>query len=152
MRVRAMMLAVLLVLLLCGACAPMMPPAGILYSGVQSNRQFEPGATSDAAGRLVYGEACAHGVLFLASWGDASLDAAFEKANALGRTLKNVTIDHSHTNIFIFYQQYCTIVKAYVVDKRDEPPTALPMGAAEGASTAQPAPDVVNAGMSGTGN
>lgn len=97
----------------------MLPPVGIVYTGVQSNRQFEAGATSADPGRLVYGEACAHGVLFLAAWGDASLDTAFEKANAQGRTLKNVTIDHSQTNILFFYQRYCTIVKAYVVDNRE---------------------------------
>lgn len=102
------------------ACAPMLPPAGLFYTGVQSNRQFDAGASSAAPGRLVYGEACTHGVMGLAAWGDASLDAALEKANALGRTLKNITIDHSQTNIFLFYMEYCTIVKAYVVENREE--------------------------------
>ena len=36
------------------------------------------------------------------------------------RTLKNITIDHSQTNIFLFYMEYCTVVKAYVVDSREE--------------------------------
>ena len=44
----------------------------------------------------------------------------WKKPTPWAGTLKNITIDHSQTNAFIFYMEYCTIVKAYVVENGEE--------------------------------
>ena len=52
------------------------------------------------------GEACAHSVLGLVAFGDASLETA--KKNA-GIT-KVATVDHRTLNVLYFYGGYCTVV------------------------------------------
>ena len=52
------------------------------------------------------GEACAHSVLGVVAFGDASIEAA--KKNA-GIT-KVATVDHRTLNVLYFYGGYCTVV------------------------------------------
>jgi len=97
------------------------PGIGLLYTGVEANKNFVTGASKDQAGRMVYGEACSHSVLWLVAWGDAGLAQAMMKANPNGDTLKNIIVDHSMLNAaFGIYTQYCTHVTAWVVKDEEE--------------------------------
>ena len=52
------------------------------------------------------GEACAHSVLGLIAFGDASIETAKKNAGIS----KVATVDHRTTNILYFYGGYCTVV------------------------------------------
>jgi len=111
----AKLLTVLAVFIVLGGCQTMMgPPLGLVYSGVESNKQFDTASDGPPSGRLIVGESCTAGVLGIAAWGDAGLDAALMAAGHKGEPLKNVAVDHSFFNVFFFYYEYCTQVTAYV--------------------------------------
>lgn len=89
-------------------CAGLFPyPSGLVYTGVQipsganRNETSGPGKTGDKTG-----EACATGILYLAAFGDASLDAA-KKAGGITEVH---SIEHHVTNILGIYMQGCTEV------------------------------------------
>ena len=82
-------------------------PTGSLYtgtqvpSGINRNETSGPGKTGDKKG-----ESCATGILNLAAFGDASLDAA-KKA---GGITELHSIEFHQTNILGIYTQGCTEV------------------------------------------
>jgi hypothetical protein len=82
-------------------------PGGLLYTGVQfphgmnRNEVSGPGKTGDKGG-----EACATGILGLAAFGDASLNAA---KKAAGITEVH-SVEFHGTNILGLYAQGCTEV------------------------------------------
>jgi hypothetical protein len=84
------------------ACASAQGPvSGILYSDVKS------GVTAtEAYGGTARGEACASSILGAIATGDASIDAA--KKN--GGIAQVTAVDHTNSNIFVFYAKYCTVV------------------------------------------
>ncbi|MBX3230439.1 MAG: hypothetical protein KIT84_03105 [Labilithrix sp.] len=81
-------------------------PYGSLYTGTQVphginiNETSGPGKTGDKNG-----EACATGILGLAAFGDASLDAA-KKAGGVSEVH---SIEFHSTNILGIYTQGCTV-------------------------------------------
>jgi len=81
-------------------------PSGSLYSGTQvphginRNETSGPGKTGDKQG-----ESCATGILGIAAFGDASLDAA-KKA---GGVTEIHSIEFHSTNILGIYTQGCTV-------------------------------------------
>src|SRR6476646_9138822 len=89
-------------------CAGLFPyPSGSLYtgvnfpSGVNRNETSGPGKSGDK-----HGEACATGILYLAAFGDASLDAA-KKAGGITEVH---SVEFHGTNILGIYTQGCTEV------------------------------------------
>ena len=82
-------------------------PSGSIYTGTQvphginRNETSGPGKTGDKKG-----EACATGILGLAAFGDASLDAA-KKA---GGVTELHSVEFHSTNILGIYTQGCTEV------------------------------------------
>jgi hypothetical protein len=82
-------------------------PVGSLYTGTQvphpinRNETSGPGKSGDKAG-----EACATGILGLAAFGDASLDAA-KKAGGITEVH---SVEFHGTNILGIYTQGCTEV------------------------------------------
>lgn len=89
------------------ACAPV----GVLYTGVKQPPQNQSLNETGGEGRHAVrtGEACAHGVLGLVAWGDASQGAAA----AAGGFTEVETVDEKRFSILaIVYQRYCTVVSA----------------------------------------
>jgi hypothetical protein len=82
-------------------------PVGSIYTGTQVphginiNETSGPGKSGDKQG-----EACATGILNLAAFGDASLDAA-KKAGGVSELH---SIEFHSTNILGIYTQGCTVV------------------------------------------
>jgi hypothetical protein len=82
-------------------------PVGLLYTGTQiphamdRNEISGPGKTGDKRG-----EACATGILFLAAFGDASVDAA----KKIGGITEVHSVEFHNTSILGVYQQGCTEV------------------------------------------
>ena len=82
-------------------------PMGLIYSGTQIPHPMDraeasgPGKTGDKQG-----EACATGILSLAAFGDASLDAA-KKAGGVSEVH---SVEFHGTNILGIYMQGCTVV------------------------------------------
>lgn len=92
-------------------CAPIFDgtayPIGLIYSDV---RAPHPTTILEADGPektgSKQGEACAEGILGLAAWGDASIDAAKKQAG-----ITDVhTIEHARSNVLFVYYTGCTIV------------------------------------------
>ena len=81
-------------------------PFGVLYTGasvphgVNRAELSGPGKSGDKQG-----EACATGILFLAAFGDASVDAA-KKAGGITEVH---SVEFHETNILGLYQQGCTV-------------------------------------------
>jgi hypothetical protein len=73
---------------------------GLIYMNVQG--PLGPASGTSAAKR---GESCAHVVLALFAWGDASIETA--KRN--GNITKVTTLDHESSN-FIGFGSFCTVV------------------------------------------
>jgi hypothetical protein len=95
-------------------CAALGPP-GLLFTGVKGPGRIDTGATTNLGAAVISGEACASSVLGLVAWGDWSVDAALRAAQAGGRTLKNVSVDHRVLSILLgVYANYCTRVTAQV--------------------------------------
>ena len=93
-----------MILIGCGAVGY---PVGSVYtgtqvpSGINRNETSGPGKTGDKAG-----EACATGILGLAAFGDASLDAA-KKAGGISEVH---SVEFHGTSILGIYSQGCTEV------------------------------------------
>ena len=81
-------------------------PSGSIYTGTQTPHPMDrsetsgPGKTGDKSG-----EACATGILYLAAFGDASLDAA-KKAGGISEVH---SVELHTTNILGIYTQGCTV-------------------------------------------
>ena len=88
-------------------CAGFGYPTGSLYTGTQvphgmdRNETSGPGKTGDKQG-----ESCATGILAIAAFGDASLDAA-KKAGGVSEVH---SVEFHQTNILGIYAQGCTVV------------------------------------------
>ncbi len=88
-------------------CAGLGYPVGSLYTGTQVphgvnvNETSGPGKSGDKQG-----ESCATGILGLAAFGDASLDAA-KKAGGVSELH---SVEFHNTNILGIYSQGCTVV------------------------------------------
>lgn len=80
--------------------APVVPPRGILYTD-----QKAPLFTGRAPGTKE-GKSHAHNILFLAGWGDASLQKAMED----GKISEVRHTDYRIQNYALIYQRYTTIV------------------------------------------
>lgn len=82
-------------------------PAGVVYQGtttphgVDRNELSGPGKTGDKEG-----ESCATGILSLAAWGDASVDAA-KKAAQISEVH---SVEFRTFNILGIYTQGCTVI------------------------------------------
>lgn len=97
-----------LILTGCAGALGHMPPVGGIYAGA---RGVTPNTTVESSDGARPGpkraEACAMGVLGLASWGDMSVETA--KKN--GGITKVGTLDYRTTDILAFvFQKHCTIV------------------------------------------
>ena len=96
-------IAAMLAALLAGCfTAPVMPPTGFVYSAYEAPMDVNTDATQ--MGRR--GEAVAHCVLGLVSWGDASIAAA---AAENGITSVNHA-DYGFFHVLGVYQRFTTIV------------------------------------------
>ena len=100
--------AALLPLAGCGGALGYTPPVGGVYAGAKGiNPSTQVNVLDGARPGPKTGEACAMGVLGLASWGDMSLDAA--KKN--GGLTQVDTLDYKTMDILgVIYQKHCTIV------------------------------------------
>jgi len=82
-------------------------PFGLLYTGAQIPHGMErseasgPGKAGDKQG-----EACATGILFLAAFGDATLDTA----KKVGGITEVHSVELQQTSILGLYVQSCTVV------------------------------------------
>lgn len=92
----------------CGGTLGHMPPVGGIYAGaagISPNTVIE--ASDGERPGPKRGEACASGVLGVASWGDMSLDAA-KKAGSITSV---DTLDYKTMDILgVIYQKHCTII------------------------------------------
>lgn len=86
--------------------APVVPPTGIIYSGVQAPLDYE-NAESQVAPSLKEGRASSHNILGLVAYGDSSLEAAA----AQGNITTAHTADYDYFNVLFVYQRYTTIVR-----------------------------------------
>lgn len=93
----------------CAAALPgHMPPAGGIYAGHKGiNPQTQVEISEEPRPGPKTGQACAMGVLGVASWGDMSLDAA-KKAGGISRV---DTLDFQVMDILgVVYQKHCTVI------------------------------------------
>jgi len=90
-----------LMLCLITSCSLRSPIPGLLYSRTLS------GLAVSAQTASREGEACAHSYLGLISVGDASI----EQARRNGGITSVASVDEKLTNYFVFYQEYCTVVR-----------------------------------------
>ncbi len=100
--------AALLPLAGCAGSLGYAPPVGGVYAGAKGiNPSTHVQVREGARPGPKTGEACASGVLALASWGDMSLDAA--KKN--GGITQVDTLDYKTMDILgVVYQKHCTII------------------------------------------
>ena len=110
MRVRTSLLILASTFSLAGCAGQLgyMPPVGGFYAGAKGIAPNTKVELEDAArpGPKT-GQACAQGVLGVASWGDMSLDGA-KKAGGITRV---DTLDYKTMDIIGFvYQKHCTII------------------------------------------
>jgi len=91
-----------------GGCASVGYPVGSIYQGTTTPHGMDRNNTEGAAKTGdKSGEACATGILALAAWGDASLDAA-KKA---GGNIADVhSVEFRGFSILGIYNQGCTVV------------------------------------------
>ena len=89
-------------LLLMGCSTTTYPLIGLLYSGVTGGVAVGPAEKSTQSG-----EACAHAILGMVAFGDASI----EKAKMKGQITKISNVDFDSMNILGVYGHYCTIVR-----------------------------------------
>lgn len=111
MRARLAILITVAALLPLAGCAGALgyqPPVGGVYAGAKGiNPSTQLNVNEAARPGPKTGEACASGVLGLASWGDMSLDAA--KKN--GGITSVDTLDYKTMDILgVIYQKHCTII------------------------------------------
>ena len=79
------------------------PVNGYFYSSVDWSGKVANPEVSE----LKVGSACADSYMGLVALGDASIAAAKQAGNIT----KVASVDHSATSYFVFYGEYCTIVK-----------------------------------------
>jgi TRL-like protein family len=86
------------------ACAVVMSPVGngSLFTDVRGPLLLENGVAAEKVGR-----ACAHNVLGLAAYGDASMVAA-KRQGAIDRI---ATVDHHSVSVLSVYSRFCTQVR-----------------------------------------
>lgn len=109
-------------------CASGTPVSGFVFSDVQG----PVNATGAMRGNL-HGEACAASYLSLIALGDASISAA-AKAGGVNQISH---VDHTWTNVFGLYAQYCTHVWG---SKGGPSPSAAPMKVPSPSAVQVPAP------------
>lgn len=92
----------------CGGALGHAPPVGAIYSGAAGVSPFTQAHVTDGERPgPKRGEACASGVLAVASWGDMSLEAA-KKAGGITSV---DTMDYKTMDILgVVYQRHCTII------------------------------------------
>ena len=83
--------------------APVVPPAGIIYSNTKAPLDIDVNNTTIGSKR---GEASCLNIMMLVAFGDASINEAARNGGI--KTVKHV--DYEFTNIFGLYQEYKTIV------------------------------------------
>lgn len=90
--------------LFASACAVVMSPVGngSLFTDVRGPLLVENGVTAEKVGR-----ACAHNVLGLAAYGDASLATA-KRQGAIDRI---ASVDHHSVSVLSVYGRFCTQVR-----------------------------------------
>lgn len=90
--------------LLALGCAPF----GIIYHDVQAPPEGVPLTPANGTRTIIKtGRACAHGVLGLVAWGDASQQAAARN----GGITKVYAADETRVGVLtIVYRRYCTVV------------------------------------------
>lgn len=91
-----------------GGCAAFGYPTGSIYSGTTVPHGMDRNETSGQAktGDKT-GEACASGILGIAAWGDASLDAA---KKAAGNVSDVHSVEFRGFSILGIWNQGCTVV------------------------------------------
>ena len=82
--------------------APVIPPAGLIYTGYEAPLDINTESTQMGA----RGEAYSHCVLGLVSWGDASIAAAAAEGGI--RTVNHA--DYKLLNVLLVYQRFTTMV------------------------------------------
>lgn len=86
-----------------GGCATVSSPVGgLLYTQVQG-----PITVGNSVQTGKTGQTCAHSILGLLGFGDASIDSA----KRVGGITKVASVDHSSTSILGVYGEYCTVVR-----------------------------------------
>ena len=90
--------------LLAFGCAPV----GLIYHDVQAPPEGVPLTPANGTRTIIKtGRACAHGVLGLVAWGDASQQTAAQN----GGITKVYAADETRTGVLaIVYREYCTVV------------------------------------------
>ena len=96
-------LVLLGVVLLISGCLNTTPITGGLYTNVKHGTNVGDGS----AGAMKEGTACASSILGLVATGDASIDTARKN----GGITKIAYVDHQSKSFYIFYAEYCTIVR-----------------------------------------
>ncbi len=90
--------------LLFTSCAPF----GVIYHDVQAPPEGVPLTPVDGTRTMIKtGKACAHGVLGLVAWGDASQQAAAQNG---GITTVHAADETRKGVLGIVYREYCTVV------------------------------------------
>lgn len=86
------------------ACAAVYSPVGngALFTDVRGPVEAENGVTASKIGR-----ACAHNILGLAAYGDASIAAAKKE----GGVEQIASIDHDSLSVLSVYSRFCTQVR-----------------------------------------
>ncbi len=82
--------------------APIMPPTGVIYTGIDAPQSLSIGGQDLGSRR---GEASCHALLGLFAWGDCSAKAAADD----GGITQIKQLDYSFFNIVIFWQSLTTI-------------------------------------------
>lgn len=85
-----------------GGCANVASPTTGLITLVKAPVAIGTGKTAPKTG-----QACAHNILGLAAFGDASISQAKKVASIA----EIASVDHSSTNVLFIYSRYCTIAK-----------------------------------------
>ena len=97
------LMGAMLVVVLAGCfTAPVVPPAGLIYTGYEAPMDIN----TDATQMGTRGEAYSHCILGLVAWGDASIEAAAQDGAI--STVNHA--DYRALNILLLYQRFTTIV------------------------------------------
>ncbi len=85
--------------------APVIPPLGAIYTNVKAPIDTDVAATPVTSRS---GRSSARSILWLVSWGDASIEAAARD----GRLKTIESVDYNYLNVFLgIYQSYTTIAR-----------------------------------------
>ena len=117
---------------LLASCA-MMGGGPAFFSDIVGNSYYQPGATTEAGGKVVTGQACWKSYVSVYASGDASVAQALADAGVQNTSvLKNIVVDHSIFAISGIYMKYCTVVTATVQGGMAEPAPAPEPAADDG--------------------